>query len=86
MNQANRAVTGHWLFSAKRGHAVDLAVLRIVVFGLMATWTELPRVAWFAGLPDELVFPPAGSTWIIELIPVTPTVVTVAGIAFFWTL
>lgn len=70
------------MFRPTDEHAVNLAVLRIIVFGLLATWSELPRVPWFAGLPEQLRFVPPGASPILEVLPVSPTVATIASTLF----
>jgi hypothetical protein len=73
--------SGDWLFHRQASRPETVAVVRIVVFGLIAARVDVSRLRWFATLPDELVFPPVGSSALLTLIPVTETSITVAAIA-----
>jgi hypothetical protein len=58
---------------------VDLAVVRIVVFGLLAYLCIEESPAWMAGLPKDLLDPPPLTGWLTAL-PIEPVPVRVAQI------
>ena len=54
-------------------HPINLAIFRIVLFGLIFQFS-ISRIVSFSELPKELLFPPRGSEWLISLIPINATV------------
>jgi Vitamin K-dependent gamma-carboxylase len=69
-----------FIFAA--GSPVDLAVLRIVIFGVLAILPRVREAVDFAGLPATLRTPPAGMPWILDLVPTTPVIVGALASAF----
>jgi hypothetical protein len=58
---------------------LDLAIARMVIFGILA-WLCVGRSpTWMAGLPRELLFPPPLTQWLTAL-PIEPRAVQVAQI------
>lgn len=57
-------------FFLAASHPVNLAVFRIVLFGLLAfvAWVywSLEPVSLFGALPEEFLFPPYGTGWLVE--------------------
>jgi len=51
---------------------INLAVLRVVIFGLL--WFEVERVnaVFYSALPAELLMPPVGLNWFPHTLPVDP--------------
>ncbi len=60
-------------FTAKT-HPVNLAVFRIMAFGLYLKW-EPTEALLFSEFPKELLFVPEGLRWIIPYIPIDPSIV-----------
>jgi uncharacterized membrane protein YphA (DoxX/SURF4 family) len=62
-------------FFAVRGHPVDLAILRIVVFGALFVvgYGHPNDVRWFASLPEALFVPPPGWAGLFPFLPLDPT-------------
>lgn len=60
-------------FFAGTTHPINLAIFRIVLFGLIFEFS-ISRIVWFSQLPKEILFPPIGSEWLISLIPINATV------------
>jgi len=55
-------------FTAEAG-PVNLAIFRIVFFGTLLAWDELPKVVWYSRLPEELQFPLGGLGWVFHHLP-----------------
>ena len=75
-------------FFRREDHALNLAVLRIVVFLLLLTGYGA-KASWYAGLPEELRFPPAGlgrlaDLGLEELLYFSPAQVEIAYAVFFF--
>ncbi len=58
---------------------VDLAVTRIVVFGLLAFLCVWEHPVWMAGLPKDLLFPPPLTGWLTAF-PIAPGPVRAAQV------
>lgn len=64
-------------------HAINLGVLRVVVFGLLLVEASRDGDAhWFSQLPAALRVAPPGLGWALPHIPLDPTLVLVAQSAF----
>lgn len=63
-------------------HPVDLAVFRIALFGFAAVMIPRDYLMRFASLPSDFVVPPAGSGWLLELLPVGVGTASVAYALF----
>ena len=70
------------LFGA-RGWPVDLAVLRIAIFGLLLFQVERANTAFYSALPAELLMPPIGLGWLPRALPIDPNVAAVV-LAVCW--
>ena len=64
------------------GSPIDLAVVRIVIFGVMAVLPRVREAVQLSKTPDSLQTPPAGMPWLLDLIPAVPEVVTPLAVAF----
>jgi hypothetical protein len=64
------------------GSPVNLAVVRIVIFGVVAVFPRVREAVQHSGTPDTLQTPPAGMAWLLDLIPAQPQVVTPLAVAF----
>ena len=51
-------------------HALNLAVFRIVVFFLLIRVVNVGRVAWFSEFPSALLFPPVGTRFLAQFLPI----------------
>lgn len=61
-------------------HPVNLAIFRIVLFGTLIAFVDIPEAVWFSELPEELRFLPKGFGWVFNYLPINPTLVQVTGI------
>ena len=64
------------------GDALDLAVARIVVFGVLALLPRVREAVSLSSVPAELRRPPAGVPWLLDVIPPDPTLVKVLAVTF----
>lgn len=64
------------------GSPVDLAVVRIVIFGVVAVFPRVREAVQYSSTPDALQTAPAGMPWLLDLIPAVPQVVTPLAVAF----
>lgn len=60
---------------------INLAMFRIALFTIVLFSFSIHNVAWFAGLPAELRFPPAGLGFLVSHFPINQTVAWYAAIA-----
>ena len=80
MARRHPGLVRRFLFAS--GSPVDLAVLRIVIFGLLAVLPRVREAVQFSRLPSALRTPPAGMPWLLDLLPATPGVVAPLAAAF----
>lgn len=70
--QAKKIFTNFFLADTS---AFNLAIFRIVLFSLLFVQIRHPEsTCFYATLPQELIFPPLGSQWLIELVPFDPQI------------
>lgn len=67
-------------FFLAEGHALNLAVFRIVLFAVLFVRADLDSIGWYAALSAELRFPPPGWEGLLAVLPVTPE----AALAAAW--
>lgn len=71
----------HAYFGAE-GSAVNLAVFRIVLFGLLLTSENVSQALRYSRLPDLLQYPPVGLAPVLDVLPVNERLVTSAALLF----
>ncbi|MGF1935296.1 MAG: DCC1-like thiol-disulfide oxidoreductase family protein [Nostoc sp. ChiQUE02] len=54
-------------------YPINLAIFRILLFESIFS-LDLSQIVWFSELPKELLFPPIGSGWLINIIPINATI------------
>ena len=59
---------------------VNLAIFRVVLFTAVLFSFSIHNVTWFAGLPKELLFPPAGLGGVLNYVPINETVAWYAAV------
>jgi hypothetical protein len=71
-------------FFKAESHPLNLAVLRIIVFGmlLLIAFADPNQVVWFSGLPRDLLVPPPGWEAALPLLPIEPPIAAAALAVF----
>lgn len=69
-------------FAAEDGSAVNLGIARVVIMATMIVQTPLGYSLTFARLDPTLLWPPKGWSHIVPLVPLDPTVITIAYYVF----
>lgn len=69
-------------FLNARDSAVNLAVLRIVVFGILVANPRWREAIELSNLPRDLQRPPSGLPWMLDVVPPTPGLVRVLAALF----
>lgn len=78
LSRARAAAARHFLAP---GHPVDLAVFRILVFGVLLASPDVHGAAGFASLPPSLRLTPGASPWLAAL-PLDPATATLVARVF----
>ena len=63
-------------------HPLNLAVVRVVIFGACLAQFNWNQLIWFSGLPRVLLFPPHSLAWLVPYVPITPQLATAASVLF----
>jgi hypothetical protein len=65
-------------FFTASAHPIDLAVFRIVLFYWIFHSVNVSRVVWFSQMPKAMLFPPWGTGWLLDSVPINESVATAA--------
>lgn len=63
---------------------IDLAVFRIVLFYVIFKSVNVSSVVWFSQMPKALLFPPWGTGWLPDSVPINETVANTACAMLRW--
>ena len=77
-----RVVAAMHAWFGATGPALNLAVFRVVLFGIFLLDVEWTPTSFYAGLPTVLQRPPPGLRWLPELLPITPAAVDAVRTVF----
>jgi predicted DCC family thiol-disulfide oxidoreductase YuxK len=69
-------------FAAEDGSALNLGIARVVIMATMIAQTPLGYSLTFARLDPTLLWPPKGWSHLVPLVPLDPTIITIAYGAF----
>ena len=69
-------------FFNEKSHPLNLAVVRIVLFGYLFTFSSLEEIMAFGRLPGELIIPPTGMEFLLSFIPINDSSMIVTHFAF----
>lgn len=69
-------------FAAEDGSALNLGIARVVIMATMIAQTQLGYSLTFARLDPTLLWPPKGWSHLVPLVPLNPTIITIAYGAF----
>jgi len=60
-----------------KSHSVNLALFRIVLFGYLISLSRIPHqnTLWYSRLPEELIFAPHGTNWVVGYLPLPEGIV-----------
>src|SRR2546430_5818312 len=68
-------------FFAATSSPINIAVFRVVLFTTVLFSFSIHNVTWYARLPAELRFPPAGLGFLLRYIPVNESIAWYAAVA-----
>ena len=69
-------------FFAEIAHPVNLAIFRIVLFGALLGYVDIQQGIEFSRFPADLRVAPPGLGWLLNILPIDPTLTTIASSIF----
>ncbi len=72
-------------FFSEATHPVNLAVFRIVLFGALLGYVDIQQGIEFSRFPVDLRVAPPGLGWLLNILPIDPTLTIVASAVFIIT-